>query len=221
MRLGFDGLSRIYRPLEFAAFGRALERARFAHLAALEDRREVLLLGDGDGRFAQRLAALSPKARITSVDASSGMLAESARRNASCQGRIRFVHADALSFQAEEGSFDGGAALFFLDCFGPAKVRALAHALGRWLKPDAPLLYADFALPRAGLARLQARVCLGILYPFFRWQTGIEAADLPPSEEILAADGWTARAEASFRGGMLRSVVLRRPCATEAPGASR
>ncbi|HEY1848054.1 MAG TPA: class I SAM-dependent methyltransferase [Opitutaceae bacterium] len=220
MRLGFDGLSRVYRALEFAALGRGLERARFAHVAALSGCREVLLLGDGDGRFAQKLAEVAPRARITSVDSSAGMLAESARRNASAASRIRFVHSDALAFQAAEGSFDGAAALFFLDCFPAAKVEALAESVGRWLRPDAPLLYADFAVPPRGLPRLQARACLSVLYPFFRWQAGIEAQELPPSEEILMACGWRTQAEASFRGGMLRSAVLRRGAPTAARAAS-
>jgi ubiquinone/menaquinone biosynthesis C-methylase UbiE len=220
MRLGFDGLSRAYRALEFAALGRSLERARFAHVDALRGCSSVLLLGDGDGRFAQRLAERAPGASITSVDSSAGMLAESARRNAAAAGRIRFVHADAFAFEAPEGSFDGAAALFFLDCFPAAGVEALARSIGRWLAPGAPLLYADFAVPPSGPGRPLAKAWLSVLYPFFRWQAGIEARGLPPSEEILAAHGWRPEAETSLRGGMIRSASLRRRAPTAARAAS-
>src|SRR5690606_35643402 len=47
---GFVRVARIYHALERLAFGRALERARFALLPALAGCRDVLVLGDGDGR---------------------------------------------------------------------------------------------------------------------------------------------------------------------------
>ena len=64
MKSGFDRLARSYRTLELLAFGRDLERARFAWLPALADRKSILVLGEGDGRCLARLAALAPAARI-------------------------------------------------------------------------------------------------------------------------------------------------------------
>ena len=52
---GFDRLARPYRWMEYLSFGRALERCRFHFLPQLANTRSALLLGDGDGRFAERL----------------------------------------------------------------------------------------------------------------------------------------------------------------------
>jgi hypothetical protein len=58
----FDRIARPYRWLEYLTLGRSLERAREVFLPLLKDRRQALILGDGDGRFTARLLAqtLSP-----------------------------------------------------------------------------------------------------------------------------------------------------------------
>ncbi len=45
-----DRIARWYRWIEYAGFGRALERRREAFLDDVSDARRVLALGDGDGR---------------------------------------------------------------------------------------------------------------------------------------------------------------------------
>ena len=49
-----DRIARSYRWLEYAAFGVALERARFDFLRCAAEARRVLILGEGDGRFLAR-----------------------------------------------------------------------------------------------------------------------------------------------------------------------
>jgi hypothetical protein len=49
-----------------------------------------------------------------------------------------------------------------------------------------------------------------ILYWFFRWQTGITAAALPPAESDIRRNGFAAVAERAFALGMVRSVVYRK-----------
>ncbi|MET0261530.1 MAG: class I SAM-dependent methyltransferase, partial [Rariglobus sp.] len=71
---GYDQLARGYRVIEFIAFGRALERARFQHFARLRTCKRILLLGDGDGRGLALACQLAPSAHIDSIDSSSGML---------------------------------------------------------------------------------------------------------------------------------------------------
>ncbi len=76
----FDRLARIYRALEFLAFGGALERARFCFLDRLGGCDDILVLGEGDGRCLERLVGLAPHARIRCVDSSPAMLAVAAAR---------------------------------------------------------------------------------------------------------------------------------------------
>ena len=50
-----DPIASSYRWLEYAAFGLALEHARFDFLSHAAAARRVLILGEGDGRFLARL----------------------------------------------------------------------------------------------------------------------------------------------------------------------
>jgi ubiquinone/menaquinone biosynthesis C-methylase UbiE len=209
----FDRLPRWYRAIEFAAFGGDLERARFAFLGRLAHCREILLLGEGDGRCAARLAALAPAARILCVDSSRRMLERAERRFAGTAdaGRVRFACADLRSFAPRPGCFDAVATFFVLDCFGPDEVAAIVARTGAALRPGAPWLFADFVLPPRGFARARARAWLALLYAFFRWEAGLKVSALPPSEEILQRAGWFPAQSRDFQGGMVRSSVLTSP----------
>lgn len=217
-RTGFGRLARCYQALELLAFGRDLERARFEFLGRLAQSRDVLLLGEGDGRCARRLALLAPRARILCVDSSPGMIARASRRTAGPQGaRVTFLCADALSFDPGSRTFDAVATLFFLDCFDEPGVASIAERVGPALRPGALWLFADFALPPRGLPRLRARAWLAFLYLFFRWGAGLRVSTLPRSEEILGRAGWRLAACREFQGGMVRSAVFHLP--TRATGA--
>ena len=76
----FDGLAKIYRLLEWLAFGQILETARFSHLDALKGCRRVLILGEGDGRFLARLIRQYPDLTVVCIDRSRTMLARAAGR---------------------------------------------------------------------------------------------------------------------------------------------
>ena len=217
---GFDRLGRWYRALELLAFGGDLERARFMHLGRLADRSDILLLGEGDGRCAERLARLAPRARILCIDKSPGMIALASARIARtpAASRVTFVCADALSFDPEPGRHDAVATLFFLDCFDAQGVGAILSRVGSALRPGALWLFADFVVPPAGLARVRARTWLGLLYAFFRFETGISAREMPPSEELLLRGGWSPVETADLQHGLIRSSVLAR---TELPTGAR
>jgi ubiquinone/menaquinone biosynthesis C-methylase UbiE len=218
---GFDRLARVYRALEFMAFGRDLERARFEYLDRLSGCHSILLLGEGDGRCAARLAQVAPEARITCVDSSPGMIARAEQRlDAAARQRVRFVCADALSYVPEPGTFDAVATLFFLDCFTAADVGAIIGRMRPALRPGAPWLFADFAVPPRGPARWRARVWLAVLYFFFRIGAGLRVSELPPSEEILQRAGWKPAEARVFQGGMIRSVLFARIGPTGARAAS-
>jgi ubiquinone/menaquinone biosynthesis C-methylase UbiE len=205
-------MARCYRALEFLAFGADLERARFEFLGRLAACRDILVLGEGDGRCAARLAALAPEASILCVDSSRGMIERATARaaEAGAAGRVRFVCADARTLDLGQGKFDAVVTLFFLDCFSTAEVEALTDRVGAALRPGAVWLFSDFRLPEKGPARLRARAWVRLLYVFFRWETDIAARELPPSEKILDAAGWRRIACRDRQCGLLRSAVFQR-----------
>jgi SAM-dependent methyltransferase len=209
----FDRLAALYRPLEYLAFGRDLERARLAHLEHLADCRDILVLGEGDGRFLARLVQAAPAARIRCVDASAAMLARAAGRLAgtAAPARVTFECADALRLDWPPRSYDAVVTLFFLDCFPPDQVAALIARLASAVRPGALWSWADFAVPPTGWGRLKARAWLALLYAFFRWTTGLAARELPPAEDLLGRAGFRCERERAWQGGLIRSAVFRAP----------
>lgn len=207
----FDRLAPIYRALEFVAFGGDLERARFCHLDALRDCREIVVLGEGDGRCLARLVRIAPQARIHCVDASPAMLTAASRRlTPEDRRRVRFTVGDARTVAFERSRYDAVITLFFLDCFSPAEVAAIARRLGESCTPGAVWLFADFVLPPRGWQRLRAKIWLTALYTFFRWQTGLQTRALPPSETAIEQAGFHPDAVVTLQHGLLRSAVYRR-----------
>ena len=65
--MNIDRLARWYRWIEYASFGRALERRRFAFLDRLATAHDILVLGEGDGRISSSCLRSHPKPRSTSL----------------------------------------------------------------------------------------------------------------------------------------------------------
>lgn len=210
--MSFDTIAPVYRVIEYAAFGRDLERARTCLDAELVSCRSVLVLGEGDGRWLAGFLRRVPEARVECVDASGAMLGRAARRARTTgrETRVHFVQADARTMNLRSGRYDAVVTCFFLDCFTDAEVLDLAERIAPALTPDARWLLADFAVPRAGLAALRAKAWLRLLYGFFRVAAGISARVLPRAEATLGSLGWTPRAIREHRGGLLRTVVFER-----------
>jgi ubiquinone/menaquinone biosynthesis C-methylase UbiE len=213
LRRSFDRLARGYRVLEFVAFGRDLERARFCFLEELRDCRSLLVLGEGDGRCLARLVRLAPEARIHCVDSSGAMLALASSRLAGtgCAERVVFELADAFALGLPPAHYDAVVTFFFFDCFPAGQVSLLVERLRPSLRPGARWLWADFALPPAGWARWRARVWVAVLYAFFRWQTGLPARELPPTESILERSGLRREGVRDFQQGLVRSAWYTAP----------
>ena len=106
---------------------------------------------------------------------------------------------------------DAVTTFFFLDCFTDAQADLLINRLQPALTPDAVWLFADFSEPSRGLMRLRAKAWLGVMYLFFRWQTGLASHRLPDSENLLRKSGFARLAETSFQHGFVRSTVFAKP----------
>ncbi len=209
---GFCRLASIYASLEMVTYGRELERTRFCLLAQLRDCRDILLLGEGDGRCLQQLLKLAPHARLHCVDSSPAMLRRAAARlGAPDRVRVTLECANVLEWSPTGRKFDAVVTLFFLDCFGADDVRRLVARLQPGLRPGAQWFWADFVLPEKGPARSRARFWLWVMYRFFRAAAKLTTRALPPTEEILHAAGWQPAATRQFPGIFARSTLYRQP----------
>lgn len=230
--MSFDAIAPHYRWMEFVTAGSLLQRCRMAFLAELQAARNILLLGEGRGRFLVELLAVNPEARVTCVDASARMLEfmrACVRKRNLPEARVRFVHMDllrtkssaavpaALGFGRRDACatldgaasciepYDAVASHFFLDCFRPDQLESIAAVISQCTVPGARWLISDFCVPGRGWKRLRARLILASLYAFFRAVTHLPASRLTPPDEILQRAGFRLKQRIRFNLGLLHS----------------
>ena len=216
--MNIDRLAPWYRLVEYCAFGRALERRRFAFLSKLKTAHKILVLGEGDGRALLRLQNLAQQASIHVVELSGAMIAL-ARRRISGAPQIHFQQADARTAEFGQEQFDGITTFFFLDCFKEPEALSVVLRLTQALKPGGLWLITDFAVPPSGWQRWYAALWIWIMYRFFRITTGLQASRLPPINDLLNAAGLALIAEEQEHAGMIISQVWQRPAKPPAGAA--
>lgn len=193
--LNFNSIARPYRWLEYLTFGRALENCRNHYLAQLVDRRNALVLGDGDGRFTIKLLGVNQDIKVLAVDISATMLEllrQRCDRIPGAAARLRTLNANALTFPLEDAqaSYDLVVTHFFLDCLAPPEVDCLITRINPTLPPGALWLISDFRIP-AGIMRLPAKLLIRSLYLAFGMLTGLRTTHLPDYAAALAQAGFT------------------------------
>jgi SAM-dependent methyltransferase len=189
--LNCDPLARWYRWLEYAAFGGELRRRREAFLFELGNPKNVLALGDGDGRFLQLFTALYPQSQVDAVDSSARMIELARSRVPSAT----FHLADAREF-AFDKEYDLAVAHFFFDCFDDGGLKALLSRIhaNTWL-------VSEFRNTRWSWPLLRS------LYFFFRLTTGLRVTSLPDHRQSLSGLGYSLQKVQSALGGLVVSEL--------------
>jgi SAM-dependent methyltransferase len=198
-----------YRWIEYAAYGRALERRRFAFLRRLAGARHVLVLGEGDGRTVARLLKIAPQAQFDVVEVSPEMIAL-ARGRVGDSRRVHFQQGDARTHEWLAGGYDGIVTNFFLDCFTDDDLTHLVPKLADALAPEGIWIVGEFAIPPRGWRRLHARTWIWTMYRFFGITTGLRAQRLPAIERLMREAGMMRVEQQSERAGLMISEVWRR-----------
>jgi len=195
-----DRVACLYRWLEYAVFGRTLERARTALLSEVSGARRALTLGDGDGRALAKLAAASPEACIDCVDASAKML--ELARNRVRDPRVTFRQADARQSQYPQANYDLIVTHFFFDCFDeldlPVVIANAAHAA----TSQAWWIVSEFR-PVTSAARL----LIAIMYAFFGAATSLRTRGLVDHHPVLERHGFRLQRARHFWAGMVASEL--------------
>ena len=205
----FGRLAGIYRWMELASFGPWLQRCRCAFLDELRGCRNALVLGDGDGRFTERLLRANAEVRIDAVDASEAMLLALVRRAGADAGRVRPHCADIRGWAPDGGPYDLVVSHFFLDCLTTEEVRALAGRVRGAVGPEAIWVVSDFAVPKGLFGRLVARPVVWGLYWAFGLLTGLRVRRLPEHGEALQRCGFRLEQRRDWIWGLLVSEVWR------------
>jgi SAM-dependent methyltransferase len=211
--MSFDALAPHYRWMEFVLAGNKLHRCRTAFLdraARTSTIQNVLLVGEGNGRFLVECRRRLKDARIVCLDASSRMLELSKQRLDRVCGsanRVEFVRGDALKWKPPGQAFDLIATHFFLDCFQPSQLEEVVGRLAAAAAPRATWLLADFQLPRAGFGKMRAVAILQLMYLFFRVVTRLPARRLTEPDRFLNAHNFKLHERQVREWGLLRTDI--------------
>jgi SAM-dependent methyltransferase len=199
-----DNIAPYYRWFEYLGFGRELERRRCGLLHGIGEPRRVLVLGDGDGRFLERLIQEIPTAEIESIEASARMQALARRRTGL---RVRHRLGDARILRLDPGRYDLIVTHFFLDCFDAADAPALVERLADAASPHAQWLISEFRQVPKGWRALWCAAWLRSLYFFFRVTTGLRTRALVDHHPLLERHGFRLERQESSRWGLLASEL--------------
>lgn len=212
----FDRIARLYRWAEYFTLGPLLERTRNHHLAALNQCRRALILGDGDGRFTARLLTTNPFIRVHAVDNSAAMLTllrqNACQASLSATSRLRTTHASALEIQSTTDT-DLIVTHFFLDCLTQPELDAL---ILRHARPRTLWLLSEFLIPPGPLA-LPARFYIRALYFAFRILTGLRVTRLPDYATPLRRAGFIPISIRHRLFGLLTSELWQSPATNARP----
>ncbi|MDP0494795.1 MAG: class I SAM-dependent methyltransferase [Verrucomicrobiota bacterium JB024] len=197
---GFDRVARLYPRLERLAYGQRLERGRRAFLPELAACRNLLLLGEGNGRFLQALLTANPSCTTTVVEISPRMIACARARLAPKQRtRVSWIEGSALNAGLPDAAFDAVVTHYLFDLFEPADQ---ARLLQRGLKALAPGgLWQDTEFQTDGptrLARLRNRLLLTASYRFLGALCDFPARRLADHLPLMLAAGLTLEREQGF-----------------------
>jgi len=206
--MSFDVLAPHYRWMELVSAGEKLQRCRTAFLSHVPKANNILILGEGNGRFLLECRRRFPHAAITVVEASARMI-ELARKRLARQNvahdRIDFILADALTWIPPVRSFDLIVTHFFLDCFRADQLEVLIAKLARTAAPNANWLLADFQAAPAGWRRRRSRAILWLMYRFFIAATQLPARTLTAPDDLLDRNGFDLRAREIYDWELLHS----------------
>ncbi len=206
-----DRIASSYRWLEYAAFGLALEQARFDFLSHAAEARRVLILGEGDGRFLVRLLECNPHASVAVIESSARMIQLARQRVPPGErARVEFHHIDAAFQPLPAGPFDVIVTHFFLDILTFPEAESVIFKASAVLCPGALWLLSEFQEPASGIRRVHARLWLAAMYSFFSLTTGVRASKLPPYRDALSRYGLYETEHRERRFGLIRSQVWRK-----------
>lgn len=153
----FDRMSPTYERVNYlTSFGFSIRwRRQFLdRIPATEQPLEILDLMTGMGETWGATLTRFPKARLTALDFSAGMLKHAEVRNREHhQQRVQVLQQDALSNNLPSAHYDVVTCAFGLKTFNAEQLRALANETYRILKPGGWVSFVEVSEPHGTLLR--------------------------------------------------------------------
>ena len=203
----FDLIANFYPLLEQIFFRSTLSRSRRFFARRIMEGNEILLVGEGNGRFLLEMAKQTSSASFTVIDSSTRMLAAAARRIATVDRcpRIELIHADILEWRSPAAHFDRVVTHFFLDIFTPYSICRVVEKISRLTTEDALWINVDFSSENQGLRQ---KLLMWTQYRFFQVFVGIEASRLFDSLPYIRQGGWQILERRSLESGWISAQLM-------------
>jgi ubiquinone/menaquinone biosynthesis C-methylase UbiE len=205
----FDFVAAFYPLLEQLIFGSTLSRARSFFISQATQGKNVLLIGEGNGRFLFETVMQTSTPAFTVVDSSARMLSAATRRVAriECRPKIEFFHADILDWRPPLAHYDRIVTHFVLDLYRPYSMRRIIEKISRIAAEDALWINVDFSNANQ---RLYQRLLMWAQYRFFRICAGIEAPRLFESGGYFREAGWQVIENRTIKQGWIAAHLMSR-----------
>jgi len=205
----FDKLAPWYHFLETISFGNQLQQCRISQLAELSAVKNVLILGDGNGRFLESLLKSTDNSEIESIDISRNMIELANTRITSLpnSSKVIFIHSDVFDWDFPKFKYDLVVTNFFLDCFTYPELTNLIEKVSLSLKPEGKLIYGDFNVPNSFCKKTLTSLLLFGMYLFFRIFTRISANSLHDPTSLLIENKFILKNEKYYLWSFLKSQL--------------
>ena len=205
----FDKLAPWYHFLETISFGNQLQQCRISQLAELNAVKNVLILGDGNGRFLESLLKSTNNSEIESLDISRNMIELANTRITSLpnSSKVIFIHSDVFDWDFPKFKYDLVVTNFFLDCFTYPELTNLIEKVSLSLKPEGKLIYGDFNVPNSFCKKTLTSLLLFGMYLFFRIFTRISANSLHDTTSLLIENKFILKNEKYYLCYFLKSQL--------------
>jgi ubiquinone/menaquinone biosynthesis C-methylase UbiE len=203
----FDLVANFYPLLEQLVFGSTLNQARRSFARQISAGKDILLIGEGNGRFLFEMMKQTSSASFTVVDSSARMLAAAARRivPVTPNRRIEWIYADFLKWATPPAPYDRVVTHFFLDLFGPDRICQMVEKISRLTTEDALWVNVDFT-PECRC--LHQKMLMWAQYRFFQGSAGIEASRLFDALPWIRQRGWQILEERSLKSGWISGYLM-------------
>ena len=205
----FDFIADLYPVLEQLVFGSTLSQSRRFFAPRVAEGNNVLLIGEGNGRFLFEIVKQTSSSTFTVVDSSARMLAAAARRIATIDRcpEVEFFHADIVEWRSPVAHYDRIVTHFLLDLYRPNSIRRIVNKISRLSTDETLWINVDFT---AANQLLRQKLLMWAQYRFFRVCAGIEASRLFESLPYIRRAGWEILEARSLESGWISAHLMSR-----------